>query len=151
MLGELIPIVVPVFFMACVAACIVAPGYFRSRERAQMQETLRVALEKGVSLPPEMIAALQTNVARATPPRERDLRRAVVLMATGVGFAVLGICLWQGIRPYDDDGGWVTGWSVACIGAIPGLIGVAYLILWATKPKVVPGQSLRSSDTAPHG
>jgi hypothetical protein len=129
-------VLVPIFFMACIAGCIVAPGYFRSRDRAQMQETLRAALEKGVSLPPELITALQSNLAaRLTPTREADLRRGIILIATGIGIALLGLGLWQGIRPYDDDGAWVTGQIVAFSGAVPGLIGVAYLILWGLKPK----------------
>ena len=32
-----------------------------------------------------------------------------------------------------DEGAYITGGSVAGAGAIPGLIGVAYLILWLTK------------------
>ncbi|HEV7157032.1 MAG TPA: DUF6249 domain-containing protein [Caulobacteraceae bacterium] len=132
----MIGILVPIFFMACVAACIMAPGYFRSRDRAQVQETLRVAMEKGANLPPELLTALQQPTslqAALVPSRERDLRRAIILIAAGLGFAVLGYCLWQGIQPYDDNGAWVTAWSVACFGAIPGLIGIGYLVLWATK------------------
>jgi hypothetical protein len=133
---NLVSILVPITFMALVAAAIVAPGYFRHRDRTQMQETLRVALEKGQTLPAELVAALQSSVAAKTiPTRENDLRRAIVLIAVGLGMCGLGFGLWQGIGIYDDGGAYITGWCVAGVGAIPGLIGVAYLILWATKSK----------------
>ena len=126
----------PSLFMACVVACILAPGYFRSRDKAQMQETLRTALEKGVSLPPELIAALQSNLSTAVvPTREGDLRRGIVLIACGIGFALLGYGLWYGLMSVSDEGAYITGGSVAGFGAIPGLIGIAYLVLWAMKPK----------------
>jgi hypothetical protein len=123
---------VPIFFMVCVAACIVAPGYFRHRDREQMQQTLRVAIEKGQALPQDLVTALQGNVAtRFTPTREADLRRAIVLIAVGVGMCGLGYGLWRGITVDDEFGAYTTGWIVAGSGAIPGLIGLAYLILWA--------------------
>jgi hypothetical protein len=33
----------------------------------------------------------------------------------------------------DETAAYITGGCTAGVGAIPGLIGVAYLILWATK------------------
>jgi hypothetical protein len=133
---SVVSILVPISFMACVAAAFIAPGYFRHRDRTQMQETLRVALEKGQTLPAELVTALQSSVAaRNIPTREGDLRRAIVLIAVGLGMCGLGFGLWQGIGVYDDGGAYITGWCVAGVGAIPGLIGLAYLILWATKSR----------------
>lgn len=130
----LISIIVPVFFMACVAAAIMAPSYFRHRDRSQMQETLRVALEKGQTLPTELVTALQNSVASKTmPTREGDLRRGIVLIAVGLGFCALGYGLWYGLMTVDDTAAYITGGCTAGFGAIPGLIGVAYLLLWASK------------------
>jgi hypothetical protein len=132
----LVSIIVPVFFMACVAACIVAPGFFRSRDQAQMQETLRTAISKGANLPPELIESLQNSaVVRVPPTRQADLRRGIVLLSVGIGLALIGAALWAGIQPYDDEGAYISGLCVACAGAIPGMIGIAYLILWATGSK----------------
>jgi hypothetical protein len=101
-----------------------------------MQETLRTALEKGQTLPTELVTALQNSVtARTMPTREGDLRRAVVLIAVGLGFCALGYGLWYGLMTVDDTAAYITGGCTAGAGAIPGLIGVAYLILWATKSK----------------
>jgi Domain of unknown function (DUF6249) len=123
--------VVGVAFWVCIAAIFVVPQVMKSRDRARMHETLRMAYEKGQPVPPELISALQSNVelpAQTTP--ERDLRRAVVLIAVGLGLCCLGYGLFYGLSAVDDTAAYITGGSVAGTGAIPGLIGVAYLILW---------------------
>jgi hypothetical protein len=99
-----------------------------------MQQTLRTALEKGQTLPTELVTALQSDMsANAIPTPERDLRRGIVLIAVALGFCLLGYGLWFGLMSVDDTAAYITGGSTAGFGAIPGLIGVAYLILWATK------------------
>ncbi|HEV2365973.1 MAG TPA: DUF6249 domain-containing protein [Caulobacteraceae bacterium] len=124
----------PVAFFLFLAAIIIAPSYFRSRDRARLQETLRTAYEKGQPVPPELITALQTPAAAtAVPTAERDLRRAVVLIAVGLGLVGLGYGLWYGLMTVSDVAAYITGGVVAGTGAIPGLIGLAYLILWLTK------------------
>jgi len=133
---EWVPIVGTVFFWSFLAAVILVPIYLRHRDRSQMQETLRTALEKGQTLPTELVTALQNSVASKTmPTREGDLRRAIVLIAVGLGFCALGYGLWFGLMSVDDTAAYITGGSTAGVGAIPGLIGVAYLILWASKRK----------------
>jgi hypothetical protein len=135
---------VPVFGIFMIIAIVVGPiwisAYFRSRERAQLHETLRTAYEKGQPVPPELIEKLTSD--SATPVRsggaDADLRRAVVLIAVGVGLAFLGLGLGWGISMASDIGGAITGGVIAGSGAIPGFIGVAYLLLWIvgrnTKP-----------------
>ncbi len=135
-MDDVIPIVGTVFFWTFLAAVILVPIYLRHRDRSQMQETLRTALEKGQTLPTELVTALQNSVtARTMPTREGDLRRAIVLIAVGLGLCGLGYGLWYGLMTVDDTAAYVTGGSTAGVGAIPGLIGVAYLILWASKSK----------------
>lgn len=135
-MDDVIPIVGTVFFWTFLAAVILVPIYLRHRDRSQMQETLRAALEKGQTLPTELVTALQNSVtARTMPTREGDLRRAIVLIAVGLGLCGLGYGLWYGLMTVDDTAAYVTGGSTAGVGAIPGLIGVAYLILWASKSK----------------
>ena len=130
------PELVPFFFFSFLAAIILVPNYLRHRDRTQMQETLRVAMEKGQTLPADLVTALQNSIsAKTIPTREGDLRRAVVLIAVALGMVGLGYGLWYGVGSVSDEGGSVSGPIVAGVGAIPGLIGVAYLILWATKSK----------------
>jgi Domain of unknown function (DUF6249) len=135
-MGEWIGVVSTVFFWSFLAAVILVPVYLRHRDRSQMQETLRTALEKGQTLPTELVTALQNSVASKTmPTREGDLRRGIVLIAVGLGLAALGYGLWYGLMTVDDTAAYIAGGCTAGAGAIPGLVGVAYLILWASKRK----------------
>jgi hypothetical protein len=131
-----VPIIGQLAFWIFLGAIILVPVWLRHRDRSQMQETLRASLEKGQALPTELVTALQNGLAnKPFPTREGDLRRAIVLIAIGVGLCGLGYGLYQGIGAEDLEGGYVTGCIIAGAGAIPGLIGVAYLILWALKSK----------------
>jgi len=127
-------------FWLFVAAVVLVPRYLRSRERSKLIDTLKIAYEKGQPVPPELIDALQRGSTPDTPVRspglstaERDLRRAIVLICVGVGIALLGYGLYYGISYSSDEGGAITGSIVAGVGAIPGLIGVAYLLLWLAR------------------
>jgi hypothetical protein len=127
---------VPLVFWVFVGSVILVPVYLKSRDRQKMYDTLRIAYEKGQPVPPELISALQTNNAPAgvtlsTP--ERDLRRALVLIAVGLGLCGLGYGLWYGLMSVSDIAADITGGCVAGAGAIPGLIGVAYLLLWLSR------------------
>ncbi len=121
-------------FWIFVAAVILVPQYLRHLDRARLHETLRIAFEKGQPVPPELIDSLQRRVGDApigTP--ERDLRRAVVLIAVGLGLVGLGYGLWYGLMIVSEVPAYIVGGVVAGTGAVPGFIGVAYLILWLTK------------------
>lgn len=123
-------------FWIFLASVILVPTYLKHRDRQSMHETLRIAFEKGQAVPPDLIAALQSNIAPRRPSTpEDDLRRGVVLVGVGLGLAGLGLGLWYGLMSVNDIAAWTTGGTVAGAGAIPGLIGVAHLILWATRRK----------------
>jgi hypothetical protein len=126
--------VLGVVFWVFVGAVILVPVYLRYQDRQRMHETLRIAFEKGQPLPPELITALQSNIAPRQPTTpESDLRKAIILIAVGLGLCGLGYGLWYGLSSVNDIAAYVTGGSVAGAGAIPGLIGVAHLLLWATR------------------
>ena len=127
-------LIMGIVFWLFVASIILVPIYLRHRDRDRMHETLRIAFEKGQPVPPELIAALQSNVApRVVLTPERDLRRGVVLIAVGLGFCGLGYGIWYGLMSVNEIAAYTSGASTAGIGAIPGLIGLAYLLLWATR------------------
>jgi len=133
-----------VIFWSFVAAIFLVPRYLKSRERSKLLDTLKVAYEKGQPVPPDLIEALQRGdvpSVRSTEisTSESDLRRAIVLISVGVGIALLGYGLYWGISYASDEGGAITGAAVAGCGAIPGLIGVAYLVLWLARRQ--PGKS----------
>ena len=126
--------VATVLFWVFLISVIIVPIYLKYQDRQRVHETLRIAFEKGQPVPPELIAALQSNIAprRPTTP-ESDLRRAIILIAVGLGLCGLGYGLWYGLMSVNDIAAYVTGGAVAGAGAIPGLVGVAHLVLWATR------------------
>jgi hypothetical protein len=124
-------ILVPLGFFAAIAAMIIVPRYLKSKEREQMQATIRAAIEHGQALPPDLIDAVSRNV-KVRPSSSSDLRAAIVWLAWGIGIAgffVAGSYEWSNeMLP------------LAYIGAIPLFIGAAYLImalLSAKKDKAV--------------
>lgn len=136
-LGDIGDHLVPIMGILMIIAVVVGPGwirsYYASRERDRMHETLRVALEKGQPMPPELLATLQGRepdglVPPASTGGDGDLRRGIVLVAVGLGLAGLG---WGFDYGLPDEAGPIVGGIVAGAGAIPGMIGVAYLVLWA--------------------
>ena len=124
--------VLGIVFWTFVAAVVLVPVYLKYQDRQRMHETLRIAFEKGQPVPPELITALQSNIAPRQPSTpESDLRRAVVLIAVGLGLVGLGYGLWYGLMSVSETAAYISGGSIAGAGAIPGLIGVAHLVLWA--------------------
>jgi hypothetical protein len=135
-LGVIAGVFEALIFFGFLAAIIIGPRYLRSRDRARLHETLRIAYEKGQPVPPELIEALisdNNTKSPALPTPDRDFRRGLVLVFIGLGFALAGYALYLGIGVYDDDAAWITAECVAAVGAIPGLIGLAYLVLWLVK------------------
>ncbi len=113
-------IIVPIGAFAMVVAIVVLPFYFKSRERREMQRTLRVAIEKGQPMPPEVIDAM-TKTVKLPPTRLRDLRTGVIWLAVGIGVA--GATYFGDFIHGDND---FDGFGIACI---PAVIGVAYIVL----------------------
>lgn len=136
MVGDITGMVMGLAFWAAVAAIVVGPMWMRHRERQSMQDIVRIAYEKGQPVSPELVSAIQTSLAVKTPStRESDLRRAIIFIAIGLGFIGLGYGIWYGLMSVDDQAAYISGGCTAGAGAIPGMIGIAYLILWATGSK----------------
>jgi hypothetical protein len=135
-MGEITGMFTAFGFFACIAAIIVGPMWLRSRERQNMQDIVRVAYEKGQPVSPELITAIQSSLTgRTKSTREDDLRRAIIFIAIGIGFIGLGYGIWYGLMSVSDEGAYISGGSTAGLGAIPLMVGIAYLILWATGSK----------------
>src|SRR5215213_7675976 len=93
-----------------VVAAILFFNYMRSRS---LHRTVRMMVEKGQPVPPELFAAPHT------PARARsDMRRGVVLIMIGIGLMVFfgAVNDWEG-----------GAWS---LGIIPFLIGAGHLLVW---------------------
>ena len=103
-----VAIIVPVACFVLIFGIVSTVLYAGVRRERQRQETLRAFVEKGAPIPPELLVSQVTR---------SDLRRGIVLIATGVG---LGIVLAL-VTPKPE---------LASLGALPGLIGVGYLVAW---------------------
>ena len=110
------------FFWVVIAAMVIVTRYFRTRERQEMQRTIRAAIEHGQPLPTEMIDAMTRNMRSATRPRN-DLRTGVILIFIGASLAAFGYIL--GFTPGADD----ARYPMMAIGAIPGFLGFAFLLV----------------------
>ncbi|HEX8233388.1 MAG TPA: DUF6249 domain-containing protein [Caulobacteraceae bacterium] len=122
---------IPISLFVVIGAIVVVPRYFKSREREEVQRTVRAAIERGQPLPPEVIEAI-TRDARPAHTPARDLRRAVIWIAVALAFVTIGY-----FASWEDGDGWYVGLAFA---AIPGFVGLAYLafslIDMATRRKI---------------
>jgi hypothetical protein len=105
-----VEIVVPLAFFLTILLVVISTLVLRYRRHAQIQETLRLMIEKGAEIPPELL----------TPPVSQygDLRRGLILMGAGLSLSIL-IGLVEGF----GDGSWA-------VGLVPAFIGAGYLIVW---------------------
>lgn len=106
------PAVATVAVIGFFAACIFAVGAVLLaiyRVYRQRHDTLRLMVEKGVAIPPELLS----------PPRSpaSDLRKGLVLTMGGLG---LGIFLFA---VAELRGMWT-------LGLVPLLVGLGYLVTW---------------------
>lgn len=111
---------IPIAFFAMIAAIVIVPNWLKSRERSEMQSTLRSAIDKGQPMPPEVIDALTKNV-KVAPTALSDLRTGVIWIAIGIGIAVFGYFV-----SYEAD---EALHPMIGIGSIPVIIGLTYVIL----------------------
>ena len=122
-LALLIPIVVPTVTMLVIGGIIALITYFRFRRRREVQETIRIAIEKGQELPTEFLETISSPKNR--PKKDQDLRRGVVLTAVGLGIGGFGFLVGEA-----DAVGPLMG-----IGSIPLLIGLALTALWILRTR----------------
>jgi hypothetical protein len=109
---------IPIALFAVTALIVWMVSYFRFKSRVDVQQTIRLALEKGNELSPEFIERL----GDPEPVENKDLRRGLIWLGLGVGLALCGVA--------------VSYFSLAALrgclagAAFPFAIGVAYMIMW---------------------
>ncbi len=114
-------ILVPLAGCAMIAAIVIVPRYFKSKERQQLQETIRAAIQNGQPLPPDVIEAMTRDVKPAASPT-RDLRVGIIWLALAAALGVIGVLNLMN----DESDGATIAW---CFAAIPGFIGLAFVAL----------------------
>lgn len=120
---DILWIFVPLSPFLLVGALVLVPAYLRSKERQKMQETLRLAIEKGQPLPAEVVDAMSTNVQtlRAPPSPSRDLRIGIIWLGVAIGLAGLGVAM-----SFDEPDATFPLLGIACF---PGFIGLAFILI----------------------
>jgi hypothetical protein len=116
-------IFVPISLFLMLAAILIVPRYFKTKEREAQQATLRAAIERGQPLPPEVIEAIGRD-AGPLPSSARDLRTGVIWIGVAAGFVGLAYALG-----YSGEGD--AFWPLLGTAAFPGFIGLAFLIMAA--------------------
>ena len=115
---EYVEVLIPVILFISTAIVLALYIYYRYRARSDRQETIRLALEKGTELSPEILARL----GEAEPSKDKDLRRGLIWSALGVALALCGLA----VARYDVE----AFWGCLAGAAFPFSIGAAYLIMW---------------------
>jgi hypothetical protein len=99
-----------------VAAVMIVWLYLKHRSRVEMQQTFRMALEKGSELSPELIKQL----GEPEPDEKQDLRRGLIWLALSLGLVLIGVA----VPEPDALRGLLAG------AALPFCIGIAYMIMY---------------------
>lgn len=115
-------VMIPIAMFAMIAAIVIVPTWLKSKERQEMQATLRASLDKGQPLPPEIIDALTRQTVKPPASAGRDLRTGVILLALSLGIAATFSFI--GYRFGEDE-----AWGFGAFAAIPGAMGLAFIIL----------------------
>lgn len=102
-------IIVPVAIFGFLLTGILAWLWMLDRKARRLHETVRLMVEKGAQIPPDLLS----------PPQRKpsDLRRGIILSATGLGLTVL-----LALVP-DAPGAWGVGVTLL-------LIGLGHLLVW---------------------
>ncbi|MFN4025397.1 MAG: DUF6249 domain-containing protein [Hyphomonas sp.] len=112
-------IIVPVVLFLSPALIVWIVSHFNARKRNTVHETLRLAIDKGQVLSPEMME----KMSLLTDPVRADLRRGVLFLASGAAFAVLGALI--------SIDGQEAVMPMLGVASFPIFIGIAYIGLWA--------------------
>ena len=123
---ELTPILIVLIIFSAITAIIFGPSYLKSREKREIQDTVRHAIDKGQQLPADLIDAMTRDVASKLPSRSRDLRRGVIWLAVGIGIAAFSLLSDLG---WDDHELQQIGNGLLGVAAIPATIGLAFIVL----------------------
>lgn len=111
-------ILVPIFLFAAIVAIIWLYSHYNFKKRNSAHETLRLAVEKGQQVSPELVE----RMSAMNDPVKSDLRRGVLLIAFGIAFIILG-----GILPHDEP---EAMRGIIAVSSFPVVLGLAYLGLW---------------------
>lgn len=111
-------IFVPIAIFIAIIAGIWLFSHYNYKKRLTAHETLRLAIEKGQEVSPELVE----RMSYLNDPAKSDLRRGILLIAFGVAFICLGIMI-----PHDEPDAFR---GMLGVSSFPIILGAAYLGLW---------------------
>ena len=104
---------IPVVGSICITFILITYFMLKSRDKADVQTTIRDALDKGNPLTPELIEKM--SVIKS--PKVADLRRGIVLVSLGIAVFLAG---------------WLAGElrDTSPISMFPLMLGFGFLTVW---------------------
>lgn len=109
-------IIIPVAMFISVATVMIVWLYLKHRSRVEMQQTFRLALDKGNELSPEFIKQL----GEPEPDKDRDMRRGLIWLSLALGLVLIGFA----VPEPEALRGLLAG------AALPFCIGGAYMFMY---------------------
>ena len=108
-------ITAPIATFSMIVLIVFLVMLYRSKKDREMHTTLRLMVEKGAEIPPELLHPKQKSTSNT------DLRRGVLLLSTGIGYmAFMGVLSMLEPNALNGLG----------VGLIPIFIGIGYLLVW---------------------
>ena len=111
-------LLVPFGFFLLIGTSLWMVLYFRNKRALEVQQTVRMAMENGMQLSPELIEQMG---ASNKPHPLKDVRRGIVWIAVAAGMALFGYCV--------PDPSNHAFFAILAIAALPLAIGLAYLAM----------------------
>jgi hypothetical protein len=104
---------IPLVGSICITFILITYFFLKSRDKSEVQKTIRDALDKGNQLTPEIIEKMSV----VQSPKVTDLRRGIVLVSLGIAVFLAG---------------WVAGdfKNTSPIGMFPLMLGIGFLSVW---------------------
>ncbi len=106
---------IPIVMFTGMTIVFVALFWFRYKARSEMQSTIRMALDKGQELTPEVIDRL----GHPQSPKNKDLRYGIIWLSLATALVLIGFA----VPEPDALRGTLAGAAFPCCS------GVAYLVL----------------------
>jgi len=106
---------IPIGIAFSLAVILVSYFFLQSRNKADVQKTIRKAIDQGVQLSPELIEKLST----VRSPKVADLRKGIILCSIAIAGLVAGIISGHiqnfaafSVFPMMLGGGFLTVWKL---------------------------------------
>lgn len=117
-------IIVPGMVFGSFVAMVFFIAYYSYRKRRELMLLVHESIKSGRPLPASFLESLET---KKKPTAEADLRKSLILIALGLSSIVIIFF----VADANDK-------SMAAVGILPFLVGLAYLFLWKNaQPKDV--------------